>query len=243
MMKKMEQQQEQVGVVFIHGAGLNRGIWTEVATGFEYPSLFIDFPIREVEDASHNTLALADYVRHIRQQIDAWGVSKIVLVAHSLGGIPALQVADALADRLAGFVAVGAAIPRKGGSFLSVLPFPKRILMSIILRKLGTKPPESAIRSGLCNDLSEEQASQVIKNFTPESIRVYTDSIDVTPPPVPKLYVQLSKDKEFGSAMQQKMIANLKAEYVRTLDSGHLPMLSDPKGLRHVLNQFLTEAI
>jgi len=242
-MNKMGQEKEQVGVVFIHGAGLNQGIWSEVATDFEYPSLFIDFPQRDGLYASRKELALADYVHHIRQQIDTWGVRRIVLVAHSLGGIPALQVADALSDRLSGFVAVGAAIPRKGGSFLSVLPFPKRILMSIILRKLGTRPPESAIRSGLCNDLTEAQASQVVQSFAPESIRVYTDPIDVTPPPVPKLYVQLSKDKEFGSSVQQKMIANLMPEHIRTLDSGHLPMLSDPKGLRDVLDQFLSEVI
>ncbi|WP_152394882.1 alpha/beta fold hydrolase [Paenibacillus guangzhouensis] len=242
-MKPLEQKQEQVGVVFIHGAGLNRSIWQEVAADFEYPSLFIDFPMRDVSEDLRKDLALADYVRHIRQQIDAWSVRKIVLVAHSLGGIPALEVANALPDRLAGFVAVGAAIPRKGGSFLSVLPFPKRILMSLIIRKLGTKPPVSVIRSGLCHDLSEEQTTQVIENFAPESIRVYTDPIDVIPPPVPKLYVQLSKDKEFGSSMQQKMIANLQPEHVRTIDCGHLPMLSNPQGLRYVLVQFLREAI
>ncbi|MCR8644991.1 alpha/beta hydrolase [Paenibacillus sp. N1-5-1-14] len=242
-MEKLEQKKEQVGVVFIHGAGLNGGIWSEVATDFQYPSLSIDLPMRAAEDASRKDLTLMDYVRDIKQQIDAWGVKRIVLVAHSLGGILALEVAKSLSDRLVGFVAVGAAIPKKGGSFLSILPFPKRMIMSLIIRKMGTKPPESAIRSGLCNDLSEAQAAQIVQSFAPESIRVYTDTIDVTPPPVPKLYVQLSKDRQFDATMQKKMIANLKPEHIRTLDSGHLPMISNPTGLRHVLDQFLSEAI
>ncbi len=152
---------------------------------------------------------------------DDWDVQHIVIVAHSLGGLPALCVAQALSHRLVGFVAVGAAIPRSGKSFMSVLPIPKRWLLPFVLRKWGTRPPESAIRSGLCNDLAPEQADDVVRSFVPESLRIYTAPVHALPPTVPKLSPQS----------------------VRILDTGHLPMLSDPDGLRTVLHGFVGELV
>ncbi|MDQ8734610.1 alpha/beta hydrolase [Paenibacillus sp. LHD-38] len=228
--------QEKTGFVFIHGAGLNREIWSKVLEGFGHPYLLIDFPNREEQ---RGELALADYVMHIKKQIDEWGTRRVIIVAHSLGGVLSLKLAAELNDRLAGFVAVGAVIPKKGGSFLSVLPLPKRILMSLILRKMGTKPPESAIRTGLCNDLTDEQASKIVITFKPESVRVYTDRADAPAPAVPKLYVKLSKDKELSPSLQNKMISHFAPQSVQSLDTGHLPMLSDPAGLRLLLLNFI----
>lgn len=238
-MNKRELMKEKTGFVFVNGAGLESGIWSKVLEGFDHPCLLIDFPLRKAAVESRKELALADYVAHMKRQVDEWGIQKFVLVAHSLGGVLALRLASELSDRVIGFIAVGAAIPKKGGSFLSVLPFPKRILMSTILRKMGTKPPESAIRAGLCNDLSPEETSEIVQGFIPESVRLYTDRIGVSIPVVPKLYVKLSKDKEFNLSLQQKMVSNLSPQSVQSLETGHLPMLSDPDGLKIILRDFL----
>jgi pimeloyl-ACP methyl ester carboxylesterase len=238
-MEIQERTQGQLGFVFVNGAGLESRIWDKVVEGFDFPCLLVDFPLRRDTVESRKELALADYVTHLKGQVEEWGIRRFVIVAHSLGGVLALRLASELSDRLAGFIAVGAAIPKKGGSFLSVFPFPKKILMSVILRKMGTQPPEAVIRAGLCNDLSKEQAEEIVRGFIPESVRVYTDRVDVSVPAVPKLYVKLSKDKEFSSSLQNKMISNLSPQSVRNLDTGHLPMLSDPEGLRLALQDFL----
>lgn len=114
--------------------------------------------------------------------------------------------------------------------------------MSAILRTMGTKPPESAIRAGLCNDLSSDQAAEIVSGFIPEAVRVYTDRINVSVPDVPKLYVKLTKDKELSPSLQNKMISNFSPQSVRSLETGHLPMLSDPDGLRSILEDFLLDA-
>lgn len=235
-----KQDQEKIGVIFVHGAGLNSGIWNKVALRLDHPSLLIDFPFRGSYSESDKGLSLADYVTCIKKQVEAWEVRRFVVVAHSLGGVVALRIASDLSCRLAGFVAVGAAIPKNGGSFLSTLPFLKRILMGAILRKIGTEPPESVIRAGLCNDLTSEQSEGIVREFIPESIRVYTDRTGVSVPNVPKLYVKLTRDKEFSSSLQNRMIANFSPQEVRTMESGHLPMISDPNGLRNVLQEFMT---
>jgi pimeloyl-ACP methyl ester carboxylesterase len=136
-MNRLESTQESLGFVFVNGAGLKSTIWGKVLEGLDHPSLLIDLPLRMSAVESRKKLALADYVTHMKKQVDDWGSRKFVIVAHSLGGVLALRLASELSDRLAGFVAVGAAIPKRGSSFLSVLPFPKRILMSVILKKNG----------------------------------------------------------------------------------------------------------
>lgn len=230
---------KEIGFVFIHGAGLEGRIWSNVAEGLGQPSLLLDFPLRKGPVDSRSDLALDDYVSHMEHQVSQWGIQRFVIVAHSLGGVLALKLASKFSDRLAGFVAVGAAIPKNGGSFVSVLPFPKRMLMTAILRKWGTKPPESVIRAGLCNDLSEEQTAGLVQGFVPEAIRVYTDRAHAAVPAVPKLYVKLTKDKEFPSSLQNKMISHLSPHSVEQLESGHLPMLSKPGDLRRILQSFL----
>lgn len=51
----------------------------------------------------------------------------------------------------------------------------------------------------------------------------------------------LNEDKTFSVQIQNKMIKNLNAQKVAALDSGHLPMISKPKELSEILNNFINE--
>lgn len=241
-MNKIEgQTKEQIGFVFIHGAGLESRIWEQVAAGLKTPFLLVDFPQRQGAKALREGLTLQDYTTYIKQQIEAWEVKRFVIVAHSIGGVLALKIANEVSDRLAGFVAIGATIPKQGGSFLSVFPFAKRMLLSALLRAFGTQPPESAIRNGLCNDLSPEQATEVVRSFVPESVRIYTDRVEVPVPNVSKLYLKLANDKELHPSQQDRMISNLAPHDIKILETGHLPMLSKPNEVRLALESFLSQ--
>ncbi|MFT4246253.1 MAG: hypothetical protein QM571_07070 [Micrococcaceae bacterium] len=55
-----------------------------------------------------------------------------------------------------------AIIPKSGGKFFAVLPFPKRFIMPVAISIAGTKPPESAIRSGLANGISAEVTDKLV---------------------------------------------------------------------------------
>lgn len=163
----LKHSQEKIGFVFVNGAGLEGQVWNKVVEGFEHPCLLVEFPLRKSTFESRSGLSLEDYVTHMKKQVDEWGTHRFVIVAHSIGGVFAHRLASELTDQLAGIVAVGAAIPKSGGSFLSILPFPQKMIMSIILRMSGTKPPESAIRKGLCSDLSPDQAAESQKDSFP----------------------------------------------------------------------------
>ncbi|MEH7013819.1 alpha/beta hydrolase [Neobacillus niacini] len=237
-----EQDNEKIGFVFIQGAGLESQIWETVVSEVKSPVLLVNSPKREGENGLRKSLTLQEYNAYIKRQIEAWQVRKFVIVAHSLGGVLALKIANDLSERLVGFIAIGATIPKNGGSFLSTFPLAKRLLMNVLLSAFGTRPPESAIRKGLCNDLSYEQATEVVRGFVPESIHIYTDRTEAKlPSSLPKLYIKLAKDQEMSLSQQDKMIANLAPQKIEILETGHLPMLSKPNELRDSLNAFLAQ--
>jgi pimeloyl-ACP methyl ester carboxylesterase len=231
---------ERIGLVFIHGAGLNSGIWKGIAEQLECPCLLVDFPQRQSGQVGRKGLTLEDYTEHIKHRIEDWGVRRFVIAAHSLGGVLALKTAEQFADRVVGFAGIGAVIPGSGGAFLSAFPAPQRLLMRILMRAAGTKPPESAIRKGLCNDLPAKQADEIVHGFVQESLRVFTDRTNASVPRVPRLYVKLTIDQELSPSQQDKMIENLGTHEIVTLEAGHLPMLSKPDELREALLAFLS---
>jgi pimeloyl-ACP methyl ester carboxylesterase len=214
-------------------------IWDEIKPMINYPVLMIDFPNRKGGDKVNLKLNINDYSDLIIEKIKNWNKEKIVVITHSIGGLVGLKVAEYFGNRIVGFIGIGSAIPANGGSFVSCLPFPKNILMSLLLRIVGTKPPKSAIIKSLCNDITSEQTEQIVENFTPEATSLYVDKSNSKIPNTKTLYVKLSKDNAFPISSQDKMVQNLNAQQINILDSGHLPMLSVPEQLSEILNKFV----
>ncbi|MFC4099670.1 alpha/beta fold hydrolase [Paenibacillus xanthanilyticus] len=229
----------EIGVVFLSGAGLRQEIWADVVSQLACPALVAEYPGKDGGSAENNAFSLKDYAGHVQRQIEHWGVRRFVLVAHSLGGVIGLCVAQLMPERVVGFVAVGAVIPKNGGSFLSVQPWPKRVLVSTVLRLAGTKPPAAALRQGLCHDLTSFQTESVVAGFQPESVRVYTDGCEAGVPEVPRMYVKLTQDRMLDQRLQDRMALQLAAHRTVSLPSGHLPMLSMPEKLSRVLVAFM----
>ncbi len=156
------------GVVIIHGAGLGSFILDELTPMLNLPTLAIDFPNRRKGDKSNLKLNFRDYAESVIQQIEQSNINNFILVTHSIGGCIGLKIAEYFQDQTIGFMGVSSAIPTNGNSFISCLPYPQKLLVPILLKIAGTKPP-SAIETGLGNDLTNEQLQMIIRNFTPES--------------------------------------------------------------------------
>lgn len=227
--------------MLIHGAGLNSSIWDELKSEINQTFLTIDFPNMKISDNANQTLTFDDYVNSTIEQIKKWDTKNFIIVAHSIGACVGLKVAEQFKNELKGFVAIGSVIPTNGSSFISSLAFPQKMIMPIILKLFGTKPPKKSIEYELCNDLTDEQTTKITTEFTPEAKRLYTTKINFSLPNTKRLYIQLTNDKSMPFALQNKMAKNLNANKIEIIDSGHLPMLSKPKQLATSLSAFVKE--
>jgi pimeloyl-ACP methyl ester carboxylesterase len=231
------------GVILVHGAGLGSFIWDEVRVRLRIPALAVDFPNRNASYSVNRKLRFTDYTKSIIDQIERWKVDEYIIVTHSLGGCLGLQIAQHYKERVIGFVAIGSAIPAKGDSYISCLPMPQRMLLPLLFDFAGTKPPPWAIKHSLCNDLSGEEKAMVARKFTPESKSVFVERCNAGIPDTRRMYIRLNNDKEFPVSIQDRMAANLNAEKIVSLESGHLPMLSKPAELVKTLVGFYNEVI
>ena len=223
-----------MGIVFISGAGLHGAIWDGLKNDLKIPVLTVDF-------ADRTKLTFDGYVNRAVTAIADWENHHFILVAHSIGALVGLKVAERFEERLKGFVAIGSVIPKNGQSFASSMPFPQRLILPILLWLFGTKPPKKSIESELCHDLPLDTTANIVNNFTPESKALYTTKIHFDLPGTRRLYIKLTDDKTITTDLQDQMIKNLNATEVKTIHSGHLPMLSKPVELANILNGFMTD--
>jgi pimeloyl-ACP methyl ester carboxylesterase len=235
--------QENIGIVFLHGAGLGAWIWEDVIKRVvSYPCLAIDLPGRgKHSSTTTNNLTLKNYVESVLADIDQFDHQKIIIVAHSISGVIGLEISNRLKDRICGFIAISASIPSVNSSYISSMPLATNLFLRLMFKFSGTRPPEIALRNGLCEDLEKEQTFNVIKRFIPESKYLYTDKIHAQNVPVNSLYIRLKDDKAFSESIQNRMIANLNAKQIIDINSGHLPMLSNSDELARILNTFASE--
>lgn len=223
------------GVVLIHGAGLGAFIWQEMK--LDWQVLRINFQNRG-NGPMNEGLHYQDYVDEVIQQIENWTVDQIIIVGHSIGGCIALNVAARYPERVIGFIGISAVIPKKGGSFVSCFSGPKNWLLPMMMKFFGTKPPKAVLERNLCNGLKKEDCEKVVSRFTYESRLLYTEDCQALIPTCPKMYIITTEDREFNPNDQRKMAKKLKTKQIEMIETGHLPMLANPKKLSHLINGF-----
>jgi pimeloyl-ACP methyl ester carboxylesterase len=229
------------GFVLLHGACLGGWLWERVAPRLDSPALALDLPGRGDSPADPKTLTLDRAVDAVTAQIRAWGPSRVTLVGHSMGGIFALAVGARIPELVERLVFVAAVVPPDGKPMLSVMPPSQRMLLPLLMRfrPQSLKPPAGAVRKALCNDLDDETTAWVQERVVAEMPACYRDPVrwDALPATLPRCYVKLLDDRSGISVTRQdQMAANLGTAAVTEIDSGHLPMLSQPDQLAAVLN-------
>ena len=230
---------DNIKMVFLSGAGLNASLWDDVLPRLGRETLTIDYPNRGAGGKPNEGLSFDEYIQKILRQVGPLDGQKIILVAHSIGGVFINRLAAELGGRLLGVVAVGAVISGKGESFLSAFPWLQRTVTKIIINRFGTRPPDKEIRKGLCNDLPDEAAHKIVSGFTPESASVYTSVMKEPVPDCPSLYIILENDKSLPVSLQKKAAGKLSQNETKSIDSGHLPMLSQPGKLAEMISTFV----
>lgn len=217
-------------ILLVSGAGLPGWIWDRVRD---------DLGVTAVAERPRGRHAsLGDYAD---AALDSAPGERFAVVAHSSGGVVAAEAAARAPGRVSAFLAVSAIVPAAGRSFVTSMPFPNRLVLDLVMRLAGTRPPEAVIRRGVAGGVDAETAGRIVADFHPESAGLYRDRLRGGGLPERRGYVVTGRDAELPEALQRRFAGNLGTHWTGTIDSGHLPMLEAPGTLTRLIKDFLAQ--
>lgn len=236
----MSTLQNADGFVLIHGGGVETWVWNRVIPKLEFPAVAAH---RIPSGANWKTLTLDQCVAFVERQAADAGLDKIIVVAHSVGGVIARELAVRAPERVAGCVFLAANVPTAGKTSLSMLPFVQRIQFALgaalARRRLTpTRALKKWMADKLCHDLDEAATRQMLEHGTHhEPSSLFFKPVSKRPiPQMPLTYIKLTRDRVLHPAVQDRMAANIGAR-VLSIESGHTVMLSRPDELADALNR------
>lgn len=234
---------------FLHGGGQGSWVWDETIAALERQSggtarcLALDAPgcgAKRERDTS--TLAFVDTTRELIADIEASGMSGVVLVGHSQAGMTMPHMAElAPPGLIARLVYVTCSAPLAGLTTLDQMGHGAR----------GANPEEVGYPIGpeagmearyrvmFCNDMGEAQAGAFLrklgKDGWPASAYAYSDWRYDHLRTIPSSYVVALRDMALPPEWQERFADRLHARRIHRIDAGHQVMNTRPEALAEVL--------
>lgn len=245
----MSSAHDSVGVVLIHG-GLHTGeCWQRVMPLLEAPSIAPDLRGRGARQTVLSELRVADVIKDAVEDIKAAGWSRTVIVAHSLGGIAATGICEAIPDQVAHVVYISAVIPRPGLRPIDDLPGAMRWVYDMMMRRQRSRPdgrfslPKPVARRIFCSDLSPSLSAELERQWVPDTPWLAFDSAAQRPIPehIGRTYVRLTADRALPPLLQNRMIRNAQPVNVISEPHGHTVMMSNPLRCAEIINKVVAQ--
>ena len=231
---------EKPPVVLVHGAFADSHGWGHVAarlraTGHEVVA--VDLPGRPGAPMDPGKVTLDLHRDTVVDAVRALG-RPVMLVGHSFAGIVAAAAAELVPESIRTLVFVAAYLPRNGDSLVS----------------LAQQDPDAKIGPKLNIDHEKSIAvveysarAELFANDGPEGLKAKLPDLILDEPLAPlatavsvsdarfgqidKVYVRTAMDQVISPAFQDKMLEATPVRSTVTLQTGHLPFLTDPDGL------------
>ena len=206
---------------------------------------------------------LDDYVDSVIATIDqvrTLGHDRVVLVAHSMGGLVATAVAQRSPDKLAKLVYLTAFMPKSGVPGISYIQAPENAGELVSPQLLANPQTTGALRMdprsadatyrangklAFFGDLSATEHEAVANLLTSDvPVAPFATPIELTTTrwgAVPRHYIKCSQDMAIRPALQQRFIDEADAfvpanpTRVHSLNSSHSPFFSQPAVLADLL--------
>lgn len=232
-------------VVLIHGGSTTGGYWDRLRPLIEHRTIAPDLPGRRDRPADLFDLTVDDCVTSVIRDLDRLDLApRVVLMAHSSGGLTVPGVARHLGDRLAHIVLSSASVPPNGGNGLDCM-LPRhaagcRALQAKVRRDgsasidLRRRVDPEAIRTAYGGDpLSDEIVEYMCapERRVPESFNVYFQpvtwggvrDVGIT-------WLLNLRDRVIPIELQRTMIGRLPtAPHIVETDAGHIPSVTHPE--------------
>lgn len=183
-------------------------------------------------------MTLAGCVKSAVEQINAAGMTTMILVGHSLAGVTIPGIATQLGtQRVRRIVAVSCTVPPQGKTTADTVGVPTRIVARLLEH---VAMPRWLARQIFCNGMTAEQAALSLQLLVPEApdapalTRAPADRTAL-PASIPRTWVLTLKDRALTPRAQLRCAASLGVSEIVPLDTGHNAMIADPEGLAAIL--------
>ena len=230
--------------VLVHGAWQAPYVWDAVRDDLLKEGnkvIVVELPGHGNDKAPTHTLSLDVYCNKVIQAISAVN-EKVILVAHSMGGMVITAVAEKVPAKISKLVYVGAFLPASGQALID-------LSMSDPGSKLGNSLVQSADQLTLdvkadsltylfISDGAPAVKQQVIDNYRAEPAIPFTNKVTLTNEgfgTVSKVYIKTLQDIVISPGLQDRMIAAAGITTVYTVNTSHSPFLSQPHEVSKLL--------
>ena len=234
--------------VLVHGACHGAWCWDEVAARLRakgHRVVTLDLPGHGRRAAEVRLASVAAYGRAVADAMALEGISRGVLVGHSMGGLVIPKAAELASARVAHLVFLAAVVVPDGGTLARTLMTPAgRAMMTgnAAARGDGTflYPAEMAWARWM-GDMprSDPRVSRAISLLTPQSLRPFVEPVDLRVfygMRVPTTYIRCLEDKAIVPARAAECAGRLGVTPV-DMNCAHNAMLSQPDELAQILER------
>jgi pimeloyl-ACP methyl ester carboxylesterase len=186
-------------------------------------------------------VTLQSYIERVVSVI-AVGHEPVLLVGHSMGGVPISAAAEQVPDRIGRLVYLAALLPASGESMTDVTGIGAAEATATTLQP-NTANGDYAVDLAIApqmfyNTCSADVAAHAVRQLRPQSLRPLDTPVSLTEArwgAIPKTYILCARDNALPYAQQQALCARRPEVKKLTIDTDHSPFYSDPEGLANML--------
>lgn len=234
--------------VLIHGAAHGAWCWEEVARRLEskgHRVITVDLPGHGRRAAEVRQASIGAYARAVADAMARDGISRGIVVGHSMAGVVIPKAAELVPERIAHLVFLAAVVLPDGGSLADthLTAAGREALRGMVSgRGDGTflYPAEIAWARWM-GDLPREhpRLARALASLTPQAARPFLEPVNLRgfySMRVPRTYIRCLRDAAVPPRCAAEYAARLGITPI-DMDSGHDPMLSAPDELARILDR------
>ncbi len=230
--------------VLLHGAWADESVWGFVRNQLAVKAnvVVVNLPAHGIDLTAANKVSLKDYVQTVINAINQQK-GKVILVAHSMGGIVASQVAESIPTKIEKLIYVSAYLPKNGEDLLSLSKQDKQSKAGTALEfnadYSAASIKKDMIAPVVCADCPDYMKEILVKYHKAEPAKPLGEKVRLTAAKfgsVPKYYISTTMDAAVGYDLQQQMIkVNGTIKKVFEMKTSHLPFVVMPQAFVDII--------
>jgi pimeloyl-ACP methyl ester carboxylesterase len=229
-------------IVLVYGAGHGAWCWEELAPLLErqgYQVATLDLPGAGEDMTPPANVTLQSYFERVIDVINA-GPTPVLLVGHSMGGVPISGAAEAIPNKIGKLVYLAAVLPENGLRLSEVDLGPDSAQRAVLPRDQYSVQFDPALTQEVFFHLCpQERALRAARRMGPQPIGAFSTPISLSAKRwgrIPKTYIICTRDRAFPPAKQYQLCDRMPRIERRFLETDHSPFYSDPEGLAKILD-------